>query len=202
MEVLFHNKYTSLFFWHQLYKGLVLCEPLKASKYDLAEKLEESKWGRRASIGWLVLIGYNTQQRALCIILANGRVLWPFLTLTVSNSAYKNQVRYSQSSCWHFPWNTPCPPSPWKYVTWREGRQEVFQGKCLHSSWCGELWENLEPVRMLDQVLVLPVNDSSTISTSTCFSVWEQLILEALHRIFATEASIQKRMLCRKLGIG
>lgn len=50
--VLFHNKYTSLFSWHQLYKELVLCESLKASRCDLAEKLEESKLGRRASMGW------------------------------------------------------------------------------------------------------------------------------------------------------
>lgn len=75
------------------------------------------------------------------------------------------------------------------------------QPDSLHSSWSGELWENLEPVSMLDQALFLQVNDSSTVSISTRFSVWKQPILRALCRISATEAPIKILAVWKKVGI-
>lgn len=68
----------------------------------------------------------------------------------------------------------------------------------LHSSWSGELWENLEPVRMLDQALVLWMNGSSTASVSTWLSAWEQPALRALCRMSASEAPIKILTLWRK----
>lgn len=110
MAGLFHKKYASPFFWHQLYKELVLCESSKESEYDLAEKLKESKWGRSASVGWSREV--TARWKAPCTTLANGRVLRPCSLLTVLSSAYKNQVCYSQSSHWQFPLKHHLPSLP------------------------------------------------------------------------------------------
>ena len=72
------------------------------------------------------------------------------------------------------------------------------QPDSLHSSWSGELWENLEPVRMLDQALVLRMNGSSTASVSTWLSAWEQPALRALCRMSESEAPIEILRLWRK----
>lgn len=76
------------------------------------------------------------------------------------------------------------------------------QPDSLHGSWSGELWENLEPVSMLDQAPVLWVNDSSTVPISTWFSVWKQPILRALCRISASEASTIILAVWKKVGVG
>lgn len=74
------------------------------------------------------------------------------------------------------------------------------QPDSLHSSWSGELWENLEPVRMLDQALVLWMNDSSTASVSTWLSAWEQPTLRAPCRTSASETPIEILTSWRKVG--